>query len=363
MLIQFLEWREVDLVASLRDIIAQVSTRIFLGPELCQNKEWQANTKEYTANVFQAVRVIRRWPEWSRPYVHWFLKDCYRIRQQVKRAKEIIKPVIAKRIEAIALAEKGLAEMPNDAITWTYQTAKGKDYHAAHLQLALSMASVHTTSDLFSNVLLQLCRHPQWIEPLQQEAQQVLGEYGWEKTSLYHMKLADSVMKETQRIKPLGVRGSPLFALQCSRAAEINMQIVLSHRYANDDVTLPDGTLIPKGALIGTNMSRMWDPNFYPNPEEWQADRYLKQRDEPGKENSSQLVTIGMESLGFGIGTHACPGRFFASSNMKVMLAYVLQNYEFERADTGKDATPYFIEYVTNPKAKLRVRRKVKSAG
>lgn len=139
-------------MASLRDIIAQVSTRIFRGPELCQNKEWQANTKEYTASVFQAVRVIRRWPEWSRSYVHWFLKDCYRISQPVKRAKEIIAPVIAKRIEVITLAEKGLAEMLNDTITWTYQTAKGKDYHAAHLQLALSMTSVHTTSDLFSKV-------------------------------------------------------------------------------------------------------------------------------------------------------------------------------------------------------------------
>ena len=47
---------------------------------------------------------------------------------------------------------------------------------------------------------------------------------------------------------------------------------------------------------------------------------------------------------------------------MKVMLAFVLQNYEFERADTRKDATPYFIEYVTNPNAKLRVRRKDKFA-
>lgn len=121
---------------------------------------------------------------------------------------------------------------------------------------------------------------------------------------------------------------------------------------------LPDGTLIPKGAIVATNMSRMWDPEFYPNPEEWQPDRYLKRREEPGKEHSSQFVTTTMESLGFGIGSHACPGRFFASSKIKLLLNHVLQNYEFERVDTGKDATPFFVEYVTNPKAKLRVRRK-----
>ena len=195
---------------SLRSIISQISTRIFLGPELSQDGEWQVNTKEYTAKVFQALRVIRGWPEWSRPYVHWFLKDCREARRLSKRAKEIIEPIAAKRLENVALAEKGLADMPNDAIAWAYQTAKGQDYHVAHLQLALSMASVHTTSDLFSNVLLQLCRHPEWIEPLRQEASDVLTKGGYEKTSLYRMKLADSVMKETQRIKPLGVRKSSL---------------------------------------------------------------------------------------------------------------------------------------------------------
>jgi cytochrome P450 len=106
----------------------------------------------------------------------------------------------------------------------------------------------------------------------------------------------------------------------------------------------------------------MWDPSFYPNPKEWQPDRFLKLREEPGMEHSSQFVTTSMESLGFGIGTHACPGRFFAGNKVKLLLAYVVQNYEFERVDSGVDASPWFIEIVTNPKAKLRVRRKNISA-
>ncbi|OJJ96402.1 hypothetical protein ASPACDRAFT_1859095 [Aspergillus aculeatus ATCC 16872] len=153
----------------------------------------------YTDNVFKAVRSIRRFPAWSRPYAQWFLSDCAKIRRQVKRAKDIIEPLIAKRIEEI-LVQKGLAEMPNDAIIWMHEvaTGKGKECHGAHIQLSLSMAS---------------------------------------KTSLYRMKLADSVMKETRRLKPLGV--------------------LPSHRHVSDDVVLPDGTLIPKGAIVATNMSRM----------------------------------------------------------------------------------------------------------
>lgn len=111
---------------------------------------------------------------------------------------------------------------------------------------------------------------------------------------------------------------------------------------------------------MASNMSRMWDPTVYHDPEDWQPDRFLKLRNQPGREHSAQLVTTTTEGMGFGLGTHACPGRFFAASNMKVMLAYLLRNYEFERADdTGVDAFPHFIEYITNPKAKLRVRRRV----
>ena len=64
-------------------------------------------------------------------------------------------------------------------------------------------------------------------------------------------------------------------------------------------------------------MSRMWDPKYYPNHEEWQPDRFLKLREEADKEHSSQFVTTTMESLGFGIGTHTCPGRFFAGNKVK----------------------------------------------
>jgi cytochrome P450 len=210
---------------TLGQIIAQIGTRIFLGPELCRNPAWQENAKGYTINVFMAVRAIRRWPLWSRPYVHWFLKDCKKARGHVRRAREILAPVIAARKETIAQAQKKgrEADLPSDVITWTYLSQAKEDkkgvtevYHPADFQLSLNMASVHTTSDLFSNVLFQLARHTEWIEPLHREAKEAFGDGKWEKQSLYHMKLADSMMKETQRMKPLGIRkslSSPSFRL------------------------------------------------------------------------------------------------------------------------------------------------------
>lgn len=117
----------------------------------------------------------------------------------------MIQPILYKRKENFAFAEKGLAKMPDDSITWIYKASKGQEINAAHVQLAMSMASVYTTSDLFSSIVLRLFRGPEWIKPLVDEADTVLGEGGYEKQSLYQMRLADSLIKETQRVTPLGV--------------------------------------------------------------------------------------------------------------------------------------------------------------
>ena len=48
-----------------------------------------------------------------------------------------------------------------------------------------------------------------------------------------------------------------------------------------------------------------------------------------GNENKHQFVTTSSESLNFGHGNHACPGRFFASNEIKVVLIELLRSWEF----------------------------------
>jgi hypothetical protein len=50
-----------------------------------------------------------------------------------------------------------------------------------------------------------LCKNPEIIDDLRQEMVKALSEGGWKKTSLYGMKLLDSVIKESLRIKPTGI--------------------------------------------------------------------------------------------------------------------------------------------------------------
>jgi len=42
----------------------------------------------------------------------------------------------------------------------------------------------------------------------------------------------------------------------------------------------------------------------------------------------SQFVSVSPSSLTFGLGRHACPGRFFAANEIKMICAVLLMNYD-----------------------------------
>lgn len=83
--------------------------------------------------------------------------------------------------------------------------AKGRDYDPAVVQLTLSFVAIHTTTDLVTQVMTELGRNPEIIDELRQEIVKAISEGGWKKTSLYNMKLLDSVIKESLRINPTGI--------------------------------------------------------------------------------------------------------------------------------------------------------------
>ncbi|EGO56842.1 hypothetical protein NEUTE1DRAFT_84384 [Neurospora tetrasperma FGSC 2508] len=310
------EWSTINLRSKILPIVARISSRVFLGEELCRNVEWLKVTQQYTIDGFGAAEDLRLWPAALRPIVHWFLPSCQRARADVRVARSILDPVLKKRRQEKA-ANGGKAQH-DDAIEWFERTAKGEYYDPAVAQLVLSLVAIHTTSDLTCQVMTNLMQNPEFIGPLREEMIRVLSEGGWKKTSLYNMKLLDSVIKESQRVKPIGVASM--------------------RRYAEKDVTLSDGTFIPKGGFVAVSAHDMWNSEVYEQADKWDGRRFLRMRETPGagKENAAQLVSTAPEHLGFGHGQHACPGRFFAANEIKIALVHLLLNYEW-RLPEGSD--------------------------
>ena len=66
------------------------------------------------------------------------------------------------------------------------------------------------------------------------------------------------------------------------------------------------------------------DPKIYPEPEKFDASRFLSMRQQPGQENNFQFVSTSPEHILFGLGQHACPGRFFAAKSVALRILFVL---------------------------------------
>ncbi|KAF4545446.1 putative cytochrome p450 protein [Lasiodiplodia theobromae] len=173
---------------------------------------------------------------------------------------------------------------------------------------------------LLSHDILDICTHPEYVEPLHEE--------GWKKTALYKMKLMDSFLKESQRVNPITV---------ASIARRVKKPIRLS-----------DGTLLPRGAAV------------FPSPDVFDGRRFFARRQLPGQENAWQLVTTSADHLDFGHGAHACPGRFFAANEAKVAFAFLLICYDW-RFPAGVGERPRNVEFddqvAINPLAKVDFRR------
>lgn len=113
-------------------------------------------------------------------------------------------------------------------------------------------------------------------------------------------------------------------------------------RYIKKDTTLSDGTFLPKNALVSGNTRAITMDNEIlgsdSDPFTFDGLRYYKMRNKLMKTGLStkevagkhQFASVSSNSLHFGFGRHACPGRFFASNEVKSILVKILVNFDIK---------------------------------
>lgn len=112
---------------------------------------------------------------------------------------------------------------------------------------------------------------------------------------------------------------------------------------------------------MAVSTHEMGDDSIWGDAKTYNGFRFYNKRQEAGQENKHQLVMTSREHLGFGYGVHACPGRFFASNEIKVLLVHLLMKYDFKfEAKQEEQGRPKSIELgteiVTDPRVKLLFR-------
>lgn len=131
------------------------------------------------------------------------------------------------------------------------------------------------------------------------------------------------------------------------------------HRIAEAPIRLSDGARIPKGAFTMVAIDNMHDPARFKEPDVFKARRFLQLRQEAGQEHRWHFVATSPDHLVFGHGKHACPGRFFAGNEVKVVLIYLLMKYDWKFASEGrKEDVSFGQEMETDPTAKAMIRKR-----
>lgn len=306
---------------SLIELVTSGTARVFVGPELCRNPEWLSTATGYTMDVAKVTEDLRTYPRVFYPIVAPFLKSFHQIRSRFALAKQLLVPIFAARNQSTSREHPDMAQ-------WLVESAKGRDLETDRLvmrMLFLNMAAIHTSAETATNVLLELCARPEYISMLREEMVQAVEDHnGISLATLSSLKKTDSFIKEAHRMNTLG--------------------FLTFNRHLAKPVKLSNGVTLPASTYISMCHAEMqFDPEYFPNPYEFNGLRFYNLRQNDGDGDKHQFASVNSTLPWWGVGKFACPGRFWASAQIKLILMVLLLNFEVRFPIGQTEAPPHTV--------------------
>ena len=375
------DWKPCPTYQTMLQIVALTSGRVFVGLPLSRDPAWVRASIEHTTSSVHLSDRLRGYPPWLRVWVAPFLPE----RRQVQAVQEtfgrLLEPVIAA-------ARSGAAEgssAPNGAakpesrpelgrmtrwllVHYARNSAAAGTGRLVRDHLTLAFAAVHVASMVLTHVLHDLAARPQYLGILRNELEtelQACGGNVLDSKALGNLVIMDSFIKESLRINPPGV--SKLFRSKPSLSSGRNELVdgkansecrrpVSWFRLTTVPIHLSNGQVIPENTMVA-----YCNPRFDPG-----VDKTL---DDPAvfdglrfARTGSKLEALSIDSLAFGYGIHACPGRSFAVAELKLIVAHLVRNYDIclEAGKPRPENIPLDFQLVPNPEGKVLLRSRVK---
>uniref|UniRef100_L7JH53 Ent-kaurene oxidase n=1 Tax=Pyricularia oryzae (strain P131) TaxID=1143193 RepID=L7JH53_PYRO1 len=327
-----LDWTALQPYMLFANTIARTTSLVLAGPELSANPEWTTIMVTFTMTLMQTSQEVRAkyspWLRWLVPWIHPGAKNLYKIR---KRCAQLLAPSYQNRRAGMVGDEKPFM----DAIQWLMnkRTYKSKDLmKLSDDQLFLSVASIHSTSASTLSTLYDLLDRPECMDGILHEIRTIRAESkssDWTKHDLDRLVKLDSFMKESQRYHPVG---------------QVTVQRSNPRAYEfSDGLKIPANT---QTCFLSYELNH--DPDVYPDPETFDADRFLRMREKVDLQKY-HFAYVSEDSINFGAGAHSCPGRHFAANEIKLMLCELLLGYEMKWPDGQSRPPTMFHDFSSNP--------------
>lgn len=312
------EWTERTLYDTVLGIVCLLSSRAFVGLPLSRDEEWIHVSARYALDGGHEAHSLSPYPRFIRPLVAPFILK--RLKRYRAIARRLLQPVLDQIVEDTKNGQTKNAKAGGDLMRYILNHYEDEPVmeHLARDQLNASFAAMHTTTICITQTLFDLAARPEYIAPLREELASVMETDGaldgrLHKQSMVKLAKMDSVVRESQRMNPPGL---------------VSM---LRRITARKGLLLSTGHRIPYGTVVGFSAHEV--TRKYPDFDKFDGFRFANLRKQPGQATRHQLVATGPDQISFGHGTHGCPGRFFAASEIKVIMAHLLQNYDIKLLD------------------------------
>ncbi|KAE9983849.1 hypothetical protein EG328_009463 [Venturia inaequalis] len=307
-----------------------------VGQELGLNEDFIKLAARYVEDAALVGELLGTCPK--------FLKPLFgRLGMRISNADAMLSRLIQREITQ-RLAATNPATKHKDCLQFLLEAAKTPKqrdpFRITQQTMGFLFAGAHQMPMFLSFALYELSLRPKLVEALKQE----IADLGITNIDSARdgAQLLDSFLREVARTHPLSA-----------------ISIV---RRTMNPVTLSDGLHVPVGNWMGIPQDGILrDESFYPNADCFQADRFVESQNNPPSDHKGvrRFTFPGLSFPFWGSTKQACPGRFYVSMVVKMVLITILSEYEIEPVDEDVQSTWTFGPHML-PSSSLSIRIKTR---
>ncbi|KAL1856865.1 hypothetical protein Daus18300_010628 [Diaporthe australafricana] len=282
-------WERAEVQQDLVQIVGRVIGRIMVGAPLNRNSAWLNASIDHAIAVIMFSFWLRQFPDLLRPYIAPFMP----YKRRLERSKRVIAASVRPLIAQHSSRKTGIQAPPESGrlVRWLLERYEPKESplvssHIVKDHNTLCFAAIHGPNFLLVQALIDLASYPQYVTPLRKEIDRELTSAPfeeWTRETVERLEFLDAFCKESSRTNPQSV-------------------------YIEDP------------------------GSFYP-------ERWMRDRSNPHPDANFKFGSATLDSLTFGLGRHACPGRSLGTAMVKSILAYIVSRWDV-RLGGGQKGRP-----------------------
>ncbi|KAM0802496.1 cytochrome P450 [Usnea florida] len=299
----YARWSSVRTFSFAKTVVTKANSCVFFGDDIANDSEFLAAAQRYPQDVFITGEILRFTPSALAPTIAFICTGGH-------SAAKILVEHLTMKVQSRLETQGQNGKKSPDCLQWIIDSSQHRDAwttkRIVQETLALWFGSVHQLAMSFTYVLYDLCDHPEYIVPLREELERTHldDSSAWQPENMPRL---DSFLKESARLNP-------------SDAISIRRKVLAPY-------TFSDGTHFTEGSWACVpQRSLMRDVKNYPSASSFQGFRFMPSSGSPC---GSKFTDTGPKFPFWGAGKRVCPGRFYASVALKIMVAHVLLDFDF----------------------------------